>query len=460
MATSLPRRSISPTGRKLRSTCNNCAASKIKCSREKPTCTRCAKRGLACEYFETKRAGRKQGSRSTTTSNSANANFPSVAQTQIQIQDNHNPPMTAFDSEMLASPGVMDTLPTLADPMASTPATTANYDFDDFLLTSHDVSFPMLELPNAYAGDLTDACHEANDDPSHLGNFTGLGTTKEPTARLLTPNDTTPSMDTAAVPESRPSSSTPQAPLQEPPPDSRLSITDGFNSGPTCCFLASATGLLKQSPSPVSASYHASEGQGFEKHHGPGRLSTIQSIITHNEQTLHAIGDILDCESYQDGYLLAILSTTILKVLGLYAAVVRQSSASHNDSPCWDTSPCSGYGGQGQGQQQSEQAPMPPTVVIEDSEEEQGHLAAQQILSKLHRVQRLINILSQRFKSQGEGEEHPLLDSSFAGSPDTSSLYRKSFFPFPGSILEQFEADLRKRLRDLSVEAVNILNRG
>ncbi|OJJ77421.1 hypothetical protein ASPBRDRAFT_25088 [Aspergillus brasiliensis CBS 101740] len=56
---------------KLRDSCNACSASKFKYNRDKPICARCAKRGLACEYLVTRRAGRKHDkshSRSNTTS--------------------------------------------------------------------------------------------------------------------------------------------------------------------------------------------------------------------------------------------------------------------------------------------------------------------------------------------------------------------------------------------------------
>lgn len=43
---------------KLRDSCQACASSKVKCQKEKPKCSRCAKRGLECEYLATKRAGR------------------------------------------------------------------------------------------------------------------------------------------------------------------------------------------------------------------------------------------------------------------------------------------------------------------------------------------------------------------------------------------------------------------
>lgn len=40
---------------KLRDSCHACASSKVKCHKEKPTCSRCRKRGITCEYFAHRR---------------------------------------------------------------------------------------------------------------------------------------------------------------------------------------------------------------------------------------------------------------------------------------------------------------------------------------------------------------------------------------------------------------------
>ncbi|KAF3763005.1 hypothetical protein M406DRAFT_261797, partial [Cryphonectria parasitica EP155] len=40
---------------KLRDSCRSCATAKLKCSKEKPTCARCAKRGRLCEYLVSRR---------------------------------------------------------------------------------------------------------------------------------------------------------------------------------------------------------------------------------------------------------------------------------------------------------------------------------------------------------------------------------------------------------------------
>ena len=51
-------RSSVPPKMELRSSCEPCHAAKLKCSRDKPACNRCAKLGLSCEYAPMKRPGR------------------------------------------------------------------------------------------------------------------------------------------------------------------------------------------------------------------------------------------------------------------------------------------------------------------------------------------------------------------------------------------------------------------
>ena len=44
---------------KIRDSCNACSQQKIKCSREKPACERCASKGLNCEYSVSRRNGKR-----------------------------------------------------------------------------------------------------------------------------------------------------------------------------------------------------------------------------------------------------------------------------------------------------------------------------------------------------------------------------------------------------------------
>jgi hypothetical protein len=55
-----PAPAVSSTSQvKMRTSCHYCAFSKLKCSGDRPTCARCAKRGSPCVYMAAKRGGRK-----------------------------------------------------------------------------------------------------------------------------------------------------------------------------------------------------------------------------------------------------------------------------------------------------------------------------------------------------------------------------------------------------------------
>ncbi|KAF2847106.1 hypothetical protein T440DRAFT_471229 [Plenodomus tracheiphilus IPT5] len=49
-------------GLKLRDCCQACARSKVRCTKEKPSCSRCETKGIPCRYLQSKRPGRIPGS--------------------------------------------------------------------------------------------------------------------------------------------------------------------------------------------------------------------------------------------------------------------------------------------------------------------------------------------------------------------------------------------------------------
>ncbi|KAF2111971.1 hypothetical protein BDV96DRAFT_164435 [Lophiotrema nucula] len=78
-----------PTTSKLRDSCHACALSKVKCHKQKPTCSRCARRGIVCEYFQSRRPGRKKESHHSLTSNddAMNVDGPVTSNNQSQCTD-------------------------------------------------------------------------------------------------------------------------------------------------------------------------------------------------------------------------------------------------------------------------------------------------------------------------------------------------------------------------------------
>nr|UWK21945.1 transcription factor [Trichoderma calamagrostidis] len=375
-----------PTGRRLRDSCNRCAASKIKCSKEKPSCARCAKQGKVCEYFETKRAGRKPGNRA------RNLISPPPLVTQAWLSATMSEPEGMQPSPV--SPSIEDYshfFPMGFASANSTISTPFNFQLDECSGTSLPLS--MLDLPDG-------------DD----------------FASLLASSHT-PSAVEAMEPAVQPADS------QDTP-----GLT--YNFTPTI-------GLLKGLCSLSSKSYSAS----MRIQPGPRHLPTIHSVISSNEQTVKAINEMLQSDCTDDGYLVVILSVVLLKILATYATVVRQIPNLDAESPCWAS--------------MTVDPPSQSRVELEEKHnygadcKDQARLVGQQILSQLHRVQRLVNILSQRFQTAA-GRDGAPSTPPFDNSVDLFASF-DSFFPFPASMLEQMEANLRKRLRDLSAEIMDLL---
>ncbi|KAK9437179.1 uncharacterized protein VB005_08162 [Metarhizium brunneum] len=74
-------------------------------------------------------------------------------------------------------------------------------------------------------------------------------------------------------------------------------------------------------------------------HQGPLGIASIRAILARNKDPLNAVGAMVECGCSEDGYLLAIVSLIIFKVLDGYAAIARQSPnlkqdiASHKPPP-------------------------------------------------------------------------------------------------------------------------------
>lgn len=266
-------------------------------------------------------------------------------------------------------------------------------------------------------------------------------------ADFLLPEDTFDIMDETNVePPSLPKSLS--LPNSQDSATSDTDIFQDFHSESTYCCLVSALGLLKQLFPNASTICTRSKRQGYED--AAPQLPTIQSVVAENEQTIEAISNMLQCPCSHDGYLLAIMSLIVFKVLGWYAAAAR-------DTPMTDDGQSPGKSPSNNGRPSSchSEQVSPISAVVGSyciDGEDQGRMAAQLILSELHRVQRLVNLLSQRLKGQA-------LANSAADGKDAPSD-GESTSPFSAIMLDQLEADLRKRLRALSLEIVDMLRRG
>ncbi|THC93456.1 hypothetical protein EYZ11_007075 [Aspergillus tanneri] len=203
------------------------------------------------------------------------------------------------------------------------------------------------------------------------------------------------------------------------PPNSRPPTVEEFPPQNTpCSCLTQALGLLKQLFPPGVGCCQPPKKPVRE--HGLHPLPTNQSVISNNRKTIDTISNMLQCSCSQDGYLLSLMSLIVFKVMAWYAAASRRPVLLNDRSPILN-------GSSHQHREHSEEVQHTPGLGGSDTadDEDQGRMAAQLVLSELHRVQQLVNTLSQHLKAKGTRE--------------------------------QFAVDLRQRLRALSAEIVDIL---
>ncbi|EKG11358.1 hypothetical protein MPH_11519 [Macrophomina phaseolina MS6] len=406
-------------GPKLRDSCHGCATSKLKCSKEKPTCARCAKRGTVCEYFATKRAGRKLGGRrGASAANAPQTASPlpwSISPTTGSLASPNAVQLSLLRHES-TYPDILPDLLSASSTTSSTPATLISQ-IDDYFASP--ISF----------FDTSDAANGA-DCPPGAQDITSL--LDQSGTSLLMQEDAFSAID-EVIPDLD-STFQPQTPPEARPCPSRSE----FLSESPCCCLIRALGLLRKLFPNPSMSCASSETRGSERDGGSDQPPALESVVRENERTVEAVSSMLECPCSEDGYLLSIMSLVVLKVLGWYAAAARKEARSDE-----------GRIPPPQQQQHAEEALKSRGAAVASYRgdgEDHRRMAAQTVLSELHRVQRLINALSQRLKSLGQrsGSAHAHADGQGA-------------LPFPTTMLDQFEVDLRKRLRDLSTGIVDML---
>lgn len=386
------RRSTMPAAPKLRDSCHACSASKVKCDKAKPTCARCAKRNVACEYCITKRAGRKREKR---------LDDSSMLTTALPWSSSSSSPETAFQtsSPNLFQPQPIPWQPTSSypdlsptylppsDPASSSALTNLSTDFND--LFASPMSFPYTESSDMQM--LTQPPIDTTGMNSSSMEFNG-GETFHMPANTFSHIDSTVS--------NLPALSRPCPPLKSRSSTTSTGDSQGSrhsNSKSPCSCLARALGRLEQLFPNASTACTRSTGQDYEN--ATGQLPTIQSVIAENEETIEAIDSLLQCTCSQDSYLLAILSLIVFKLLSWYEAAARERPMTENSQSPTKTQ----YNHRRESLHHSEQVIQFSPVDGSDSHhgKDQDRVAAQLVLSELHRVQRLVNILSQRLKLHG-----------------------------------------------------------
>ena len=456
-----------PTAKtRLRDSCHACASSKVKCHKEKPTCSRCANRGVTCEYYVTKRPGRRRGNNNHSNS-TIDVSRPSPSPSTPQPASNSNKSYTEFFTTAITSADStsldlerLDLLPNLVSPNNSDPTLSSvpslYTDQDDFFTSPINFPEPETSLDSTHNG------HGLTAFSPKDTTFSVFGDTL-PDHRITKSNSHPLSSSSCTTITTRAPAATRE----------KSNSTDNENPSSPCCCLTRALGLIKHPFSNTSLRPACTMSKG------PGSCSAIeatvekknpeaQAIVAENQQTVEVISSILQCQCSQDGYLPTIVALVLFKVLDWYEAVARvlPISSSSSSSSSSSLSSAESLGRDRKLSQFSSSSGHSPDMVVHQQHhkpgygadgEDLGRMAAQLILSQLHRVQRVVNQLSPKLKSQRTTrKDGSTVDSqvSLAGQMSGGGTMTS---PLAAPTLDHIEADLRKRLRGLSIEIIDML---
>ncbi|KAJ0416497.1 aflatoxin regulatory protein-domain-containing protein [Aspergillus carlsbadensis] len=442
--------------RKLRESCISCSRSKVKCDKQKPTCGRCVRRGLPCEFMVSRRTGR---TRVIGVEKHESGALPPVRVQSTTCQ----PPADRLDSSIatingditIGQPQAQCTAERCSDlhhylppTMPYTPANTARASPNcTHLLSPPDEAdlWTSILSPNATNSTNISSLFPFNTDPGQL-------------ATSLSP----PHIDDLDAVIGELSFHVPEMPVFPDP--IFTSLMEGIESSDSmstaassmqtrsCCFTTCLDLLLRLFP-------NADAGCEQSSQDGSTKLCTTESVIEDNKQILDTLQTVLECRCAED------------EVLGRYTAVVRDRPLDSKDAGFSSTST---EGSSLDSRRTSvssfeEQILHLPTVVGSYSVDghHQSRIAAQLVLSELYRVQRVVStvghrvgILRDRFighDSYGSGSSgsssvpDALSGLLLASGPSTS--------PLLPTTLNHLEEDLRTRLRAVASETIDILRR-
>ncbi|KAJ6192824.1 hypothetical protein J3E72DRAFT_202457 [Bipolaris maydis] len=404
--------------RAFRESCQNCADSKVRCSKNKPTCARCARRGTPCVYQQSRRAGRKltsvgQAKQARRAAMNALSDVSSSYTWEVDIENN----------DMQLSPPRSDTTPN------TTPNTTVSpTGLNDGQAISESLS-PLDPFPDSsgstewcsneifkalctqsvplMCGDDADfALHMSQDLTSLNDGFLDLGDL----GRGSLPVDL--GSEFLGLPLSWPGTAgDTHATGYEP--------EDISSPRPTCT--KNCTAVISR----LFPELFCSFGSRCERSQVQGQ--SLVNTIASNESMSEAMSSILECECSQDVHVLFVVGLCTSKVMSSYLKTMRRECLKHAQR--------AGNSYITNNHQRSAQD-------VQDGDAKVEMMVAHMILGGLHRIQPLLARLSDRLKqTEPEGD----FANDYAGPGGLTGNELRN--PFPRSMLQQLEHGLEAHLR-------------
>jgi hypothetical protein len=391
--------------KKLKESCTQCASAKVRCSKDKPQCTRCEDRNSVCSYGMSQRSGRRAGSSYHCSPIHLNKAGPS-SQCRPDLDGNVNMEIM-FPSDFPIDRGLWSACESLGWDMMDTKSPASGLSpgsqlLGDESLTSLD---QWMDMGSDHCSTLSVNDHSMHD--------------------LAMPHYTTMHQTTS------PSTSTP-TPISTP-----LNRVGSLNEGPASCYETAThvIGAINSAPKSCSLATSTSEVSRPQQ--------TIEQVIDANRTSIESVTIILNCPCATDQNLLSLITSIVFQVIQLYHSAAHTSPQPHpQKSLIVDT-----FLRQTAHHVPPISAGTPAENTHLDTCSDVPRMRAQLILGEIHRVVRLVELLSQRFQEARVTSNRVGNDEDEVGEGNWISA----------SVFVQLEADLRQRLRVVVKDTMAVL---
>lgn len=427
---------------RLRDSCHGCAASKVKCTKEKPTCSRCARRGTRCEYLITKRPGRRHDSRTSD-------GVVDVPMSTISTNDVAGPATLSAWQATFPMASCTDSAPSLShSEQQPNPSTFSGlgFEFDEFF--SSPLPFSLPDTPNL---ELLDAPNTSSSEESTRSTNTSISGKSH--SNPISPEDIIYLFGERSRSLSLPSDTiTGQLPSTN---KTHGKITKDFETSHRC--FPHALNTLNKLFADDTTACMMSLGEHSHNKSSNWRPSSVQTVISRNEHAINEMSRILQCSCSTNSVLLTIVALVVFKALDWYAVAARMATAGEDDT--LNGHPYSSL-------------PSPRQLSAESAgrshnqqkDKDYDRQPAQLVLVELHRVQRFLSQLSPKLQACGHGQQSKRASTSSGHYSISSPQFGEDAVtmassPFSSVVLEQLEPEMRKRMGSLSAEIIAFLRR-
>lgn len=280
-----------PRPAKYRASCDNCARSKVKCSGEKPKCKRCVEKGASCDYSPAQRSRRPRSQTSQMTAASATGSRPPTSSDNTAATASARASITAISFEEFADD----------HHLGGSDVTMRGADAQDFDAAFFEAGRDLIGAAlGSDASDISAWLSQSNDP--------GVATTKEgndlfspfPARSVLLGIENTTmggTGDTAS--------------------DLGSVCTQNCSEAPL--------GALKVLKSPANAQWAGLSNIG------PHDLG---EILQTSRSALQTASKVVSCTCSANSDVALLTTSVLLRITGLYEAVLRSSTSSSSADPC------------------------------------------------------------------------------------------------------------------------------